>query len=119
MFVTKLNPQFKFEKAKEHKINYTRMGEPFLNLNSIQTCIWSIDQIYPNTHHFISTIGIKGSNFSWIKDNMTLQISLHATNDDARKKLIPYKHLMSIEELGQIRTKRMNLRCPILRVNQG
>lgn len=56
-------------------------------------------------HHYISTIGIKGSDFSWIKDNITLQLSLHSLDEDRRADLIPIKGLMSLEELGSIRTE--------------
>lgn len=94
-----------FTSAKEHKVNYTRMGEPFLNIGNIKRAIYCIDALNPGTHHYVSTIGIKGSDFSWIKDNITLQISLHSLDEERRNWLIPYKNKMSIEELGQIRTK--------------
>jgi 23S rRNA (adenine2503-C2)-methyltransferase len=98
--------------SKEFKINYTRMGEPFLNIEEVKKAIQIIDSRYPNTHHYISTIGISGSDFSWIKDNITLQISLHSLRDDKRNWLIPIGKKMSIEELGQIRTKS-NLKTTI------
>lgn len=95
--------------AKEFKINYTRMGEPFLNIDAVKEAITKIDEEYSyngnKPHHYISTIGIKGSDFSWIKDNVTLQISLHSLDNDRRNVLIPYANKMTIEELGQIRTK--------------
>jgi adenine C2-methylase RlmN of 23S rRNA A2503 and tRNA A37 len=91
--------------SKEFKINYTRMGEPFLNLHAIRQTINDVSRLFPNTHHYISTIGIKGSDFSWIHDNITLQISLHALSPTRRDWLIPYKNKLSITELGQIRTK--------------
>jgi 23S rRNA (adenine2503-C2)-methyltransferase len=94
----------KFTEAKEHKINYTRMGEPFLNIQAIKEAITLIKEKYPNTHHYISTIGVKGSDFSWIKDNITLQVSLHSFVKSRRDNLIPYNRKLSIEELGQIRT---------------
>lgn len=99
-------------KAKEFKINYTRMGEPFLNIDAVKEAIRIITEKYPNTHHYVSTIGIKGSDFSFIKDNITLQISLHSFDDEKRNWLIPYKNKMTIQELGQIRTKS-NLKTTI------
>jgi len=91
--------------AQEFKINYTRMGEPFLNIVEVRRAIEMITAMYgPKVHHYISTIGVQGSDFSWIKDNVTLQISLHALNEDRRKWLIPFTKLLSLEELGQIRT---------------
>ena len=94
------------EDSKEFKINYTRMGEPFLNIENVKKAIKMVDTYLPNVrvHHYISTIGLKESDFSWIKDNITLQISLHSLNEDRRHNLIPIKNLMSIEELGKIRT---------------
>ena len=102
----------RFEEAFEHKVNYTRMGSPFLNLDAVQKAITAIDIKYPKTHHYISTIGVKGSDFSWIKDNITLQISVHSLDETRRRNLIPFKNLMTLEELGQIRT-RSNLKTTI------
>lgn len=93
-------------KAKEFKINYTRMGEPFLNIDAVKEAIRLVDEYLPglSVHHYISTIGIKGSDFSWVKDNITLQVSLHSVDEARRDELIPLKNKMTIEELGQIRT---------------
>lgn len=91
--------------CKEFKINYTRMGDTFLNVNSVKDAIAEINKLYPNTHHYISTIGVKNMDVSWIKGNITLQISLHSLDENRRNELIPYKHKMTIEELGQIRTQ--------------
>lgn len=104
-FVLSKHPEIEFGKSYENKINYTRMGECFLNIENIKKAIEIIDNKYPNVHHFISTIGVKESDFSWIKDNITLQVSLHSLDEVHRHELIPFSKLMSIEELGQIRTK--------------
>lgn len=96
---------FKFGESKENKINYTRMGEPFLNIENVKRAIEIIDSKYDNVHHYVSTIGIRGSDFSWVKGNITLQISLHSLNEERRNELIPFKNKMSIEELGKIRTQ--------------
>lgn len=103
-FIINKNKDYKFEDAWEHKINYTRMGEPFLNIEEVRKAIEIIDKKYPNTHHYISTVGLQDADFSWIKDNITLQVSLHSLDEDRRHNLIPINNLMSIEELGQIRT---------------
>ena len=102
--VTQGKPQMPGE-CKEFKINYTRMGEPFLNIDAVREAIEEVDKVWPNTHHYISTIGIKGSDFSWIKDNITLQVSLHSCDKSKRDELIPFSKKMSINELGKIRTK--------------
>ena len=94
-----------FSEAYEHKINYTRMGEPFLNIDAVKEAIKRIDERYPDTHHYISTIGVAGSDFSWIKDNITLQISVHSLKNEKRNWLIPYANKMTLEELGRIRTE--------------
>lgn len=102
-FIDIQNSHYLFDEAKEHKVNYTRMGEPFLNIKEVKGAVQTIESSYPGTHHYISTIGIKGSDFSWIKDNITLQISLHSLDEERRNWLIPYKRKMTIKELGQIR----------------
>ena len=91
--------------SKEFKINYTRMGEPFLNIDNVKNAIKIINTKYPNAHHYVSTIGLNGADFSWVKGNITLQISLHSLDEDRRNWLIPYKNKMSIEQLGCVRTE--------------
>jgi len=103
-FVINSNSQNPNE-SQEFKINYTRCGEPFLNIENVKHAIKIIDTKYENVHHYISTIGIRGSDYSWIKDNITLQLSLHSFDDEKRNKLIPFKNKLSIEELGKIRTE--------------
>lgn len=104
--------KFDPSQSKEFKINWTRMGENWLNIDEVRRAIDWVSLAYPNVHHYISTIGVKGSDFSWIEGNTTLQISLHSLDPQKRDWLIPYKNKMSIEELGQIRT-RSNLKTTI------
>ena len=111
IFVIKNNKE-NFCDAQEHKINYTRMGEPFLNIEEVKKSINIIDSMFPNTHHYISTIGIKNSDFSFVKGNITLQISLHSLKKEKRDWLIPFHNKMSYEELGSIRTQS-NLKTTI------
>jgi 23S rRNA (adenine2503-C2)-methyltransferase len=94
-------------KTKEFKINYTRMGSPFLNIENVKKAIEVIDTMFPQitVHHYISTIGVKGADYSWIKDNITLQFSVHSFKEEYRDWLIPYKHKISLEEMGKVRTK--------------
>ena len=105
-FILDNNKEYNPRNSQEFKINYTRMGEPFFNIDNVKKAIEMVDKYLPNVrvHHYISTIGIKGSDFSWIKNNITLQISLHSLDEARRHELIPINNLMSIEELGQIRT---------------
>ncbi len=91
--------------SQEFKINFTRMGEPFLNIDVVKHVIKSITKAFPNVHCYVSTIGIKGSDFSWIKDNTTLQFSVHSFVEERRDNLIPYRNKMTLKEMGQVRTK--------------
>lgn len=104
--VDKNKDNFSPYNSREFKINYTRMGEPFLNIEAVKDAMRMVDEyLYGmKVHHYISTIGIKGSDFSWIKGNITLQISLHSLDESRRDDLIPYKNKMTIQELGLIRT---------------
>lgn len=111
-FITGLNSEVDPCTCKEFKINYTRMGEPFLNIANVRSAIQRIARKWPSTHHYVSTIGLKGSDFSWIEGPITLQLSLHSLEESRRRKLIPHSRLMSIQELGMIRT-RSNLKTTI------
>jgi adenine C2-methylase RlmN of 23S rRNA A2503 and tRNA A37 len=92
--------------VKEFKINYTRMGEPFLNIENVKRAVQTLDVLFPNIkiHHYISTIGIKGADYSWIKDNVTLQFSVHSFSEEYRNWLIPFKHKITLEEMGKVET---------------
>jgi adenine C2-methylase RlmN of 23S rRNA A2503 and tRNA A37 len=105
LFIRHQNEEYSPNLPQEFKINYTRMGEPFLNIEQVKEAVEHLNIFYPNIHHYISTIGVKDSDFNWIEDNITLQISLHSLNEEKRNWLIPYKNKMSIKELGQIRIK--------------
>jgi adenine C2-methylase RlmN of 23S rRNA A2503 and tRNA A37 len=105
LFIMSKNKRYLFSQAKEHKINFTRMGEPFLNVYEVKAAIDFLNGLFPETHHYLSTIGITDSDFSWIKGNITLQVSLHSLNESNRNRLIPFKGKMTIKELGEIRTK--------------
>jgi 23S rRNA (adenine2503-C2)-methyltransferase len=103
-FVVNKNPDVNPKNSKEFKINYTRCGEPFLNIEAVKDAINAISAKYPNTHHYISTIGIEDADYSWIKGNITLQISLHSLDEAHRNWLIPFNKKVSVSELGKIRT---------------
>ena len=104
-FIISKNPGRDPRNSREFKINYTRMSDTFLNVDAVRRAIEIISGKYPNTHHYISTIGIKDADYSWIKGNITLQVSLHSLVNERRDDLIPFKHKVTIEELGQIRTE--------------
>ena len=109
-FVMQQNPKHYFFGAKEAKINYTRMGEPFLNIKNVRRAIKIMDgwaEVHGDNkiHHYISTIGVEGADYSWVKDNITLQVSVHSLDEEHRNWLIPFKKKVTIEELGEIRTE--------------
>ena len=103
-FILAQNPDYNPADAKEFKVNMTRMGESFLNVKEVRKACDILIERFPSVHIFISTIGIRDSDFSWIKDNITLQVSLHSLDEERRNNLIPYKRKLSIAELGEIRT---------------
>lgn len=111
-YIVAMHPEVNPNKSKEFKINMTRMGEPALNWENVHKAEQLIHKKYPKAHVYISTIGIKGTDFSWIKDNITLQISLHSFDENHRNWLIPISNKMTISELGKIRTKS-NLKTTI------
>ena len=100
-FIIGNNPDYNPLDSKEFKINYTRMGEPFLNIDNVKEAIKEISLKYPNTHHYVSTIGIKESDYTWIEGNTTLQLSLHSLDEEKRDWLIPFRKKVSIAELGK------------------
>lgn len=104
-FILSKHPELNFSDAMEHKINYTRMGECGLNIENLLEAIGTINEVYPGTHHFVSTIGIKGMDTSWVKGNISLQVSVHSLRESTRDVLIPFKNKMTLKELGQIRTE--------------
>lgn len=111
-FIISKNPGRDPRKSQEFKVNWTRMGDTFLNVDAVKKAISIISEKYPNTHHYISTIGIKNADYSWIKGNITLQLSLHSLENERRDNLIPFKNKVTIEELGMIRTES-NLKTTI------
>lgn len=105
-YILRNNPEYNPRDCSEFKINYTRMGEPFLNIEAVKEAIRIIDGMLPGVivHHYISTVGIQDSDFSWVKDNITLQVSVHSLDEVRRDDLIPFTKKMTLEELGRIRT---------------
>lgn len=104
-FILSKHPELNPEDSKEFKVNMTRMGDWGLNQENVKKACEILTARFKNIHLFVSTIGIKGADFSWIKDNITLQLSLHSLKEATRDQLIPISKKMTIEELGQVRTK--------------
>lgn len=103
-FVLRKNKDRHFSDSKEYKINYTRMGEPFLNIDNVKSAIKRIEYIFPGTHHYLSTIGIKDADYSFVDKNITLQLSVHSLMEGKREWLIPYKNKIKYTDMSKIRT---------------
>jgi len=82
---------------KEKPICFSCMGvgEPLLNYENVVKAIINLDKIYPNNYFALATTGIKPDKISELAldlngvKNFKLTISLHASNDELRKKIIP------------------------------
>lgn len=86
------------------QFKYSGMGEPFLNVSNVRQAIAEMGSLFPGSQHLISTIGIKGSDFSWIRDPVTLNLSVHSLRDDRRRRLVPDDRCMTLAELGSVVT---------------
>ena len=78
------------------EVSFMGMGEPLMNLDNVVRSIKYIGTAYPGmTRVSVSTVGPAGriSRFARMlpsSPHTHLQLSLHATNDDIRKRLIPH-----------------------------
>lgn len=103
-YVLAQHPHLDPRASEEFKINFTRMGEPFLNVDAVQAAVGAARVRWPGVHCYVSTIGVRGSDFAWVRGDVTLQVSLHALSDQRRRELIPFNRLMTLAELGEVRT---------------
>ena len=103
-YMISMHPEYDVNSVYEAELSIDRMGEPALNWENVRKFCEYVKEKYPNIRILISTIGIKGTDYSWISGNMNLMISLHSLNEYRRNILIPYKNKMSIKELSKIKT---------------
>lgn len=103
-FLISSHPEYNVNSVHEAELSIDRMGEPALNWENVRKFCEYVKKKYPNIRILISTIGIKGTDYSWISGNMNLMISLHSFNEYRRDRLIPYKNKMSFKELSEITT---------------
>jgi 23S rRNA (adenine2503-C2)-methyltransferase len=79
------------------------MGEPLMNMNNVMNAIHILnDEIGISMRHLtISTVGITPAIYKLAEMDLqlTLAISLHAPNDELRRKLIPMAQRFSLMEL--------------------
>jgi len=74
--------------------SYMGMGEPFLNYENVVESIKLLTNKYPNSRATISTMGvdldlIRVLAHEDINTKLKLHVSLHASNDDLRKGILP------------------------------
>lgn len=78
------------------QIMFMSMGEPLLNPKHTESAIRKLNLMYPNAQLLISTV-LPDVSTHWIMnlakeiDQVGIQISLHASIEEARAKLIPAK----------------------------
>lgn len=75
---------------------FAGMGEPLLNYDNLRDAIFRIHDIWGTKNFEIATVGVVPVIYKLIEDfydkdiNIRLNLSLHASEDKARNKLIPY-----------------------------
>lgn len=88
------------------QIMFMSMGEPMLNWNNVKKAIIVLHRLYPNAELLISTVGI--NNKKVIQDiillsqkisKIGLQLSIHASTDCKRNKIIPYKNKLCLKDM--------------------
>lgn len=83
------------EKNKPILFSCMGVGEPLLNYNNVINAINKLNELYPGNKFALATTGIKPELISKLSDdlkdikNFKLTISLHASNEDLRRKIIP------------------------------
>lgn len=94
--------------CKKFQIMFMSMGEPFHNYIEVREAMEVLNKIYPNAQLLISTSGVRDfEDFSTFVGQSSrnkmigLQFSVHASTNEARKKIIPYKDAMTLEEIRE------------------
>jgi len=95
------------EWMKRLQIMFMSMGEPMLNMKNLCKSLEVLSDKYPNAKLLVSTIGPNVNYEPFIDvsskiDNIGLQFSLHESTDEARDKLIPFKHKLSLAKIAAL-----------------
>ena len=83
------------EKSKSILFSCMGVGEPLLNYNNVVNAINKLNELYPGSKFALATTGIKPELISKLSidlkniKNFKLTISLHASNENLRRKIIP------------------------------
>lgn len=94
---------------EKFQIMFMSMGEPFLNYDNLELAIRKLNRKYPNAQLLVSTSApmhvdfhiSEFINLSAEIDKVGIQFSVHESNDEDRKKLIPTR-TMPIKGIGAI-----------------
>ena len=88
------------------QIMFMSMGEPLLNMDEMVGALLFLANEYPRTALLISTSGPKTSGWIDFMDiaerypQIGLQFSVHESTDEARNKLIPFRHKFTLEQIA-------------------
>jgi len=100
-------------------LSYMGMGEPFLNYDNITESIRILNRNYPKSRATIATIGtetelMKKLSHEQFDNLLKLHLSLHAPNDELRKKVLPKAESIntSLEALKYFSLAR-NVTCKV------
>lgn len=91
--------------VKRGQIMFMSMGEPLLNRNGLTDAIRRLHVLYPHFALLIST-SAPDINYDWViklseeVPTVGLQFSVHESTDEARDKLIPFKHKLNLWQIA-------------------
>lgn len=96
------NDLIKCKKIKNiHTLVYMGIGEPLLNYENVIESIKEINIKNRNIEISVCTVGVVDAIYKLAKENISIKlcVSLHATTDTQRKKIIPLANNSNIKEL--------------------
>lgn len=94
-------------KIEKFQIMVMSMGEPLLNFKELEKAFDVLHRKYPQAKLLISSIGPKIDYEPVMKmaeriPTVGLQFSVHESTDEARNKLIPFKHKLTLKEISEV-----------------
>jgi len=93
--------------VKRMQIMFMSMGEPMLNYGALSSAMKMLHALYPSAALLISSSGPKVSYDRLFEDSVDvptigLQFSVHESTDEARNKLIPFEHKLTLAEIADV-----------------
>ena len=91
--------------VKRGQIMFMSMGEPMLNKQGLSVALEKLYELYPNFALLIST-SAPDVDYNWLYEmavripTIGLQFSVHESTDEARDKLIPFKHKLNLSQIS-------------------